>query len=174
MDVLCNGADAGGGGGERDESTSNDATVGVQDAPGFDFVLGADVFYHEPAFEDALATASYVMGTALPRRCVFLVAFHERCSATRLDALLLKWGLHATQVPLESFCDVDGLSRAVTPVEEGAAAHVGGASFANVQLMRIEHERCDGGSGGNFQAAAAATAAAATLKASKLTEKAYQ
>ncbi|XP_037084518.1 methyltransferase-like protein 23 [Pollicipes pollicipes] len=77
--------------------------------PPLDFVLGSDVFYDEPLFEDVLRTVAFLL-EASPR-AQFVFTYQERSADRCLEPLLVKWRLRARQVPLAEF-GADGPSLA--------------------------------------------------------------
>jgi hypothetical protein len=66
-------------------------------------VLGSDVLYSSEHFDDVLATAHLLLSSC-PQKSVFWTTYHERSAGRTLRPLLLKWGLQAHTVALDSFC----------------------------------------------------------------------
>ena len=66
--------------------------------PPLQFVLGSDVFYDEPLFEDVLRSVAFLLETS--PRAEFVFSYQERSSERCLEPLLAKWDMQARQVPL--------------------------------------------------------------------------
>jgi hypothetical protein len=85
-------------------AASTTATTGTPAAAaGPCTVLGSDVLYSSEHFDDVLATAHSLLSSC-PQQSVFWTTYHERSAGRTLRPLLLKWGLQAHTVPLDSFC----------------------------------------------------------------------
>ncbi|KPP78202.1 methyltransferase-like protein 23-like [Scleropages formosus] len=69
--------------------------------PPLDFILGSDVFYEPKDFEDILVTVSFLLRRNPEAQ--FWTAYQERSSDWSIEALLHKWNLTCTDVPLENF-----------------------------------------------------------------------
>ena len=69
--------------------------------PPAQFVLGSDVFYDEPLFEEVLRSVAFLL-EASPR-AEFVFSYQERSADRCLQPLLDKWRMSARQVPLAAF-----------------------------------------------------------------------
>ncbi|KAK3520768.1 hypothetical protein QTP70_032334 [Hemibagrus guttatus] len=66
-----------------------------------DIILGSDVFYEPEDFEDVLVTISFLLRRNPSGQ--FWTTFQERSSDWTIEALLNKWNLQCTYVPLDIF-----------------------------------------------------------------------
>ncbi|KAF0311326.1 Methyltransferase-like protein 23 [Amphibalanus amphitrite] len=69
--------------------------------PPLQFILGSDVFYDEPLFEEVLRSVAFLLETSPHAEFVF--SYQERSSERCLEPLLVKWRMQARQVPLAEF-----------------------------------------------------------------------
>lgn len=73
---------------------------------GFDWILGADVFYDPSLFEPLLSVLYSLF--ALDPSARFLTVYHERSSKRSLTHLLMKWGMVGREISWD-FEDADSL-----------------------------------------------------------------
>ncbi|KAL2076638.1 hypothetical protein ACEWY4_027766 [Coilia grayii] len=64
-------------------------------------ILGSDVFYEPEDFEDVLVTVSFLLRTNPEAQ--FWTTYQERSADWSMEALLHKWGLQCSCVPLDTF-----------------------------------------------------------------------
>ncbi|KAF2356385.1 Lysine methyltransferase, partial [Trinorchestia longiramus] len=68
--------------------------------PPLDYVIASDCFYDPSVFEEILVTVSYLLDKN--PGAYFICAYQERACDWSLEALLLKWDLRCSSVPLHS------------------------------------------------------------------------
>ncbi|XP_066498384.1 methyltransferase-like protein 23 isoform X2 [Hoplias malabaricus] len=69
--------------------------------PPVDIILGSDVFYEPEDFEDVLVTVSFLLKR---NPCAqFWTTYQERSTDWSIEALLHKWSLKCTEIPLDTF-----------------------------------------------------------------------
>lgn len=99
-------------------------TWGVWDEPIFtlcpNIILGADVLYESSAFDDLVATVTFLLGNS--PSSVFITAYHNRSGHHLIEFLMVKWGLKCVKL-------IDGFS--IMPAEK--ASRLSG----NIQLVEI-------------------------------------
>ncbi|XP_062875006.1 methyltransferase-like protein 23 isoform X2 [Trichomycterus rosablanca] len=66
-----------------------------------DIILGSDVFYEPEDFEDVLVTVSFLLRRNPSGQ--FWTTYQERSTDWSIEALLHKWNLQCSHVPLDSF-----------------------------------------------------------------------
>uniref|UniRef100_A0A6I8RL34 Methyltransferase-like 23 n=1 Tax=Xenopus tropicalis TaxID=8364 RepID=A0A6I8RL34_XENTR len=71
------------------------------DLPPIDIILGSDVFYEPKDFEDILLTVRFLMERT--PRAEFWTTYQVRSADWSIEALLCKWNLKCTGVPLKTF-----------------------------------------------------------------------
>eukprot|EP00079_Xenopus_tropicalis_P010790 XP_002935970.1 PREDICTED: methyltransferase-like protein 23 [Xenopus tropicalis] len=71
------------------------------DLPPIDIILGSDVFYEPKDFEDILLTVRFLMERT--PRAEFWTTYQVRSADWSIEALLCKWNLKCTGVPLKMF-----------------------------------------------------------------------
>ncbi|KAM9457735.1 histone-arginine methyltransferase METTL23 [Clarias gariepinus] len=81
--------------------TWGEISPALRSLPPIDIILGSDVFYEPQDFEDVFVTLSFLL-----RRNPFgqfWTSFQERSSDWSMEALLNKWNLQCTDIPLDTF-----------------------------------------------------------------------
>ncbi|KAK1799197.1 hypothetical protein P4O66_007452 [Electrophorus voltai] len=69
--------------------------------PALDVILGSDVFYEPQDFEDVLVTVSFLLKRNPNGQ--FWTTYQERSTDWSIEALLHKWDLQCTNIPLDTF-----------------------------------------------------------------------
>ncbi|XP_023692705.1 histone-arginine methyltransferase METTL23 [Paramormyrops kingsleyae] len=79
-----------------------------------DIILGSDVFYEPEAFENVLVTVSFLLRRNAQAQ--FWTTYQERSADWSIEALLHKWNLTCTEVPLDGFhADKEHLAGSTLP-----------------------------------------------------------
>ncbi|KAM4662064.1 histone-arginine methyltransferase METTL23 [Discoglossus pictus] len=71
------------------------------DLPPIDIILGSDVFYEPEDFEDILVTVHFLMERNSEAQ--FWTTYQVRSADWSIEALLTKWGMKCTNIPLRTF-----------------------------------------------------------------------
>ncbi|NP_001086389.1 methyltransferase-like protein 23 [Xenopus laevis] len=81
--------------------TWGEVSPDLLDLPPIDIILGSDVFYEPKDFEDILLTVRFLM-ERMPQ-AEFWTTYQVRSADWSVEALLCKWNLKCTNVPLKTF-----------------------------------------------------------------------
>jgi predicted nicotinamide N-methyase len=92
-----------------------------------DLILGSDIFYDPPVFEDILVTVSFIL-EANPE-AKFIFTYQERCADWSIEPLLRKWNLVCSPISLENFGKKSGVD-----LQELLGNHT-------IHLLEIKHQK---------------------------------